>query len=244
MKERRLKIGILFPDGEIKSLMFGAPTKDGIVYGVSYADTHIQALPETHSISFHITDQKSMDKEHLGRIIRDGDYEDLQYRALNPRLITDEGLDEQVVYISKRGYELFNQPPDFMLETETEQEQYLILDLPRFFNQAYHLALELSQNLTNIFGLCTAKEILINNDYEAGFTSKDTALIEVEGELYEVNIRAYLDLTDSDNPLLEVLGPIGLPSLMPELKKRLREIFEEKKESFKDTSYKKLSFHP
>jgi len=238
MKEKRLKIGILFPDGEIKGLMFGAPTKDGIVYGISHADTHIQALPETHSISFHITDQKSKKREHLGRIIRDGDYEDLQYRALNPRLITDEGLDEQVAYITKQGYELFNRPPDFMLETETEQEQHGILDLTKLFNQAYHLALELSQNPLEIFGLCTAKEILMNKEYEAGFTARDTALIVVEEDLYEVNIRAYLDLTDSDNPLLELLGPIGLPSLMPELTKRLREIFEEKRETFKDISYK------
>ena len=236
MKEKRMKIGILFPDGEIKGLMFGAPTKDGIVYGVSYADTHIQALPETHSISFHITDQKSKNREHLGRIIRDRDYEDLQFRALNLRLITDEDLDEQVAYITKQGYELFNRPPDFMLETETEQEQHRILNLTKLFNQAYHLALELSQNPSDIFGLCTAKEILMNKEYEAGFTARDTALIVVEGDLYEINIRAYLDLTDSDNPLLEVLGPIGLPNLMPELKKRLREIFEEKKESFKDTS--------
>jgi len=215
--------------------MFGATTKDGIVYGVSHADTHIQALPETHSISFHITDQKSKNREHLGRIIKDGDYEDLQFRALNPRLITDEDLDEQVVYITKQGYELFNRPPDFMLETETEQEQHMILDLTKLFNQAYHLALELSQNPSEIFGLCTAKEILMNKEYAAGFTARDNALIVVEGDLYEVN-RAYLDFSDSDNPLLEVLGPMGLPSLMPELEKRLREIFEEKKESFEDTS--------
>jgi len=67
---------------------------------------------------------------------------------------------------------------------------------------------------------------------EADFTARDTSLIVVEGDLYEVNTRAYYDLTDSDNLLLEVLGPMGLPSLIPDLKKRLREIFEEKKESF------------
>jgi hypothetical protein len=211
--------------------MFAAPTKDGFVYGVSHADTHIQALPETNSISFHITDQKSKNREHLGRIIKNGDFEDLQLRALNPRLITDEDLDEQVVYFTKQGYELFNRPPDFMLETETEQEQHKILDLAKLFNQAYHLALELSQNPSDIFGLCTAKEILMNKEYEAGFTARDTALIVVEGDLYEVNTRAYYDLTDSDNLLLEVLAPMGLPSLMPDLQKRLREIFEEKKES-------------
>lgn len=230
MKGKRLKIGILFPDGEIKGLMFAVPTKDGFVYGVSHADTHIQALPETNYISFHITDQNSKNWEHLGRIIKDGDFEDLQLRALNPRLITDEDLDEQVVYITNQGYELFNRPPDFMLETETEQEQHRILDLTKLFNQAYHLALELSQNPSGIFGLCTAKEILMNKEYEAGFTARDTALIVVEGDLYEVNTRAYFDLTDSNNLLLEVLGPMGLPSLMPDLKKRLREIFEEKKE--------------
>ena len=72
----------------------------------------------------------------------------------------------------------------------------------------------------------------MNKEYEAGFTARDTALIVVEGDLYEVNTRAYYDLTDSDNPVLELLSPMGLPRLMPDLKKRLREIFEEKKESF------------
>jgi len=237
MKQEGSKVGILFPDGDIKWLLYGARTKDGFVYGVSYADTHITALPDAKSVSFHITDQKSKNREHLGRIIKNGDYEDLQFRALNPRLITDEDVDEQVAYITKQGYELFNRPPDFILETENEQEQHTILDLTKLFNQAYHLALELSQNPSDIFGLCTAKEILMNKEYEAGFTARDTALIVVEGDLYEVNIRAYLDLTDSDNPLLEVLSPIGLPSLMPELKKRLGEIFEEKKDSLEKYSF-------
>ena len=175
--------------------------------------------------------------EHLGRIIKNGDYEDIQFRALNPRLITDEDLDEQVAYITKQGYELFNRPPNFILETENEQEQHRILDLSKLFNQAYHLALELSQNPSEIFSLCTAKEILVNKEYEAGFTARDSALIVAEGDLYEVKIRAYLDLVNEENPLQEVFRPIGLPSMVPELKRRFMQVLEEKKDSLENYSF-------
>ncbi len=85
MKQKRLKVGMLFPDGDVRWLLFGAPSKDGIVYGVSHANTHITALPETNSVSFHLTTPSTNTNQHLGRIIKDGDYEDLQLKALNPK---------------------------------------------------------------------------------------------------------------------------------------------------------------
>ena len=239
MKQKRIRVGIKFPDGDIKGLVYANPSKDGFVYGVSYADTHITALPETHDISFHLTNQKSSTKQHLGRIIKNGDYDDLLLKALNPKIIVDEGLDEKIGYITKLGMELLKQPSDILLETETDQERIFLLDLLRFFNNSMRMLFELSQNFLNYFGLCMAREILSNNEYEAGFTSRETAVIEVDGDLYEVDIKAYLDLAEPENPLQEIIIPLGLTSLMPELNKRFKEVIEEKRESLKDYSFPK-----
>ena len=238
MKQRRFKTGILFPDGDIKGLVYGNPSKDGFVYGVSYADTHITALPETHVISFHLTNQIKNTKQHLGRIIKDRDYEDVQLKALNPKIVSDEGLDEQVGFITKRGMELLNQPSDIIIiESETNEERIFILDLLKFFNNSIKMLLELSKELLNVFGLCAAKEILSNKEYEAGLTSRETAIIKVDGDLYEVNIKAYLDLVNEENPLQEVFRPLGLPSIIPELNRRFMQVLEEKKESLENYSF-------
>jgi hypothetical protein len=144
MKQKGIKVGILFPDGDIKWLLFGTRTNDGFVYGVSYADTHITALPDAKSVSFHLTDQKSKKWQHLGKIIKDGNYEDIQMKALNPKAIVDEGLDEQVVFITKRGIDLLNQPSDIIIiESETEEERIFILDLLKFFNNSVKMLLDL-----------------------------------------------------------------------------------------------------
>jgi len=237
MKQKGFKVGILFPDGDIKWLLYGARTKDGFVYGVSYADTHITALPDAKSVSFHLTDQKSKKWQHLGKIIKDGNYEDLQMKALNPRAIVDEDLDEQVVYITKRGMELLNQPSDILIETETDEERIFLLDLLSFFNNSKKMYVELSQNFRNLFGLCNAGEIFSNTEYEAGITSRETVVVEVERVLYEVDIKAYLDLANEENPLQEIIGPLGLLSLMPELDGRFNEVIEEKKDSLEKYSF-------
>ena len=237
MRVKPLRIGILFPDGDIKGLAYGNPTRDGFMYGVSYSDTHITALPETHSISFHLTTQSTSTKQHLGRIIREGNYEDLQLKALNPKIITDSGLDEQVGFITGRGMELLNQPSKIFKETETDKERIILVDLFGFFQHSIELILELKQNFLNLFGLCTARDILSNDEYEAGFTSRETAVIEVDGNLYEVDIKAYLDLANDKNPLQEIIGPLGLPNLMLELDRRFKEVIEEKKESLENYSF-------
>lgn len=238
MRKKPLRVGILFPDGDIKGLAYGKPTKDGFVYGVSHADTHITALPETHSVSFHLTNQSMRTRQHLGRIIKDRDYEDVQLKALNPKIVSDEGLDEQVGFITKRGMELLNQPSDIVIiESETDDERILILDLLKFFNNSVKMLLELSKEIHNVFGLCTAREILSNKEYEAGYTSRDTAIIEVDGELFEVNFKAYLDLVNEENPLQEVFRPLGLPNMVTELKRRFTQVLEEKKESLENYSF-------
>ena len=136
MKKKRIKIGILFPDGDVKWLLFGTPSKDGYLYGVSYADTHITALSDSKSISFHLTYQKLKKWQRLGEIIKDGNYENILFTALNPKQLMDDDLDEDVVYITKRGMELLNQPSDIMKESETDQERIIILDMLRFFNNS------------------------------------------------------------------------------------------------------------
>ena len=237
MKEKPLSIGILFPDGEVKGLFYGKPTKDGFVYGVSHTDTHVTVLPETHSVSFHLTNQSMRTKQHLGRIIKDGDHEGVLLKALNPKIIKDEALDEKIIYITKRGMELLNHPSDIIRETETNQERIFLLDLLKFYNNSIEMLIELKKDFLNLFGSCTVKDILSNNEYEAGFTSRETAVIEVDGTPYEVDIKAYLDLADDKNPLRDIIGPLGLQSLLPELDKRFTELLEEKKESLEKYSF-------
>ena len=237
MKQKRLKVGMLFPDGDVRWLLFGAPSKDGIVYGVSHANTHITALPETNSVSFHITTQSTSTKQHLGRIIKDGNYEDLQLKALNPKIIQDDGLDEKVIYITGRGMELLNQPSKIIKETETDKERILLIDLFGFFQNSIEIFIELKKDFLNLFGLCIARDIISNDEFEAGFTSRETAVIEVDGNLYEVDIKAYLDLANDKNPLQEIIGPLGLSNLMLELDRRFKEVIEEKKESLEEYSF-------
>ena len=228
---------MLFPDGDVRWLLFGGPSKDGIVYGVSHANTHITALPEINSVSFHLTTQNTSTKQHLGRIIKDGNYEDLQLKALNPKIITDDGLDEKVVYITGRGMELLNQPSKIVKETETDKERIFLIDLFGFFQNSIEMFIELKKEILNIFGLCNARDIISNDDYEAGFTSRETAVIELDGNLYEVDIKAYFYLTNDENPLQEIIGPLGLSSLMPELDKRFNEVIKEKKGLLQNHSF-------
>ena len=133
--------------------------------------------------------------------------------------------------------ELLNQPSDILIETETDKERIVILDLLRFFNNSKKMAFELSQNLLKLFGGCTAGEILSNEEYEVGFTTRETVVIQIDGNLYEVDIKAYLDMANKDNPLQEIFTPLGFPSLMPELDKRLKEVIDEKKESLENYSF-------
>ena len=64
-----------------------------------------------------------------------------------------------------------------------------------------------------------------------------SARAQVDGILYEVDIKAYLDLANDKNLLQEIIGPLGLPRLMPELDRRFKEVIEEKKESLENYSF-------
>jgi hypothetical protein len=231
MKQKRFKVGVLFPDGDVKWLLFGTPTKDGFVYGISHADTHITALPDTRSVSFHETDQKYKKWKHLGKLIKNGDYDELQLKALKPKIIVDDGLNEQVVYITRRGMKLLNLPSDIIIEKETNQERIFLLDLDQFFTNSKKMLFELKLNIHKLFGLCNASEILSNNEYVVGITSRETAVVDIDGDLYEMDVKVYFDLVNEENPLQEVFRPLGLPSLMPELERRFIQVIEKKKES-------------
>ena len=98
--------------------------------------------------------------------------------------------------------------------------------------------LELKRDFLNLFGLCIARDIISNDEFEAGLTSRETAVIEVDRNLYEVDIKAYLNLANDKNPLQEIIGPLGLPNLMLELDRRFKEVIEEKKESLEEFSFR------
>ena len=150
----------------------------------------------------------------------------------------DDALDEEVVFVTKRGIELLNQPSDILItETETDEEHVLILDLLKFFNNSVKMLSDLSKELPNVFGLCTAKEIFSNKEYEVGLTTRETAIIEIDGDLFEINIKAYLDLVNEENPLQDVFRPLGLPSMIPELNRRFMQVLDEKKDSLEKYTF-------
>ena len=110
MTDRRKKrFGILFPDGEIKYIMYMTPTRDGFTYGVDHSDSHITLLPEPDSVSFHSKNQKTGKPQHLGRIWRDKDYSEQEFQALNPRKIIDDEYDNTITYVTEAWVTLTNQ---------------------------------------------------------------------------------------------------------------------------------------
>ena len=123
--------------------------------------------------SFHLTNQNLSTSQHIGRIIKDGDYDDVLLKALNPQIIKDEGLNEKIIYITRRGMELLNRPSDIIVETETERERIFLLDLLKFYNNYIEMFIELTKDFLNLFGPCTVNDILSNDEYEAGITSRD-----------------------------------------------------------------------
>ena len=98
---KRKRIGILFPDGEIKYILYFTPTKDGFTYGVDQSDSHITLLPEPESVSFHSTNQKTRKHQHLGRIWKDKDYSEKEFKALNPRKAGFEDYDDTIIYLTE-----------------------------------------------------------------------------------------------------------------------------------------------
>ena len=222
------KVGILFPDGDVKFVLYMTPTKDGFTYGVDYSDTHITLLPEPDAVSFHITNQKTEKHRSLGRIWKNKDYSDLEFKALNPRKIDVREYDETIIYFTEAWISLVNQSDNAILERESEKEFIQLWDIGKTFETSIRIAQEYVSSPESFFGLCKIGELLSNQDYLFGITKDKKGIIKEDGELWEIELSQYYNLTRPDHPFEEILSPIGLQELLPEIQQRLREIFNEK----------------
>lgn len=229
MSDRKKKrLGILFPDGDINYILFMSPTKDGFTYGVDYSDTHITLLPEPDSVSFHSTNQKTGKSQSLGRIWKDKDYTDLEIQALNPRKIAVEDYDKTVIHVTEAGESLANQSTFDMIERVTKKEIIQLWDIKKLFDNAYRVAQKYVESPDSYFGICTVGELISNPDYVYGVTENEKIVIEFDGEWLEIELSHYYNLTGPNHPFEEMLSSIGIQELLPEIQKRIQEVFHEK----------------
>jgi len=204
------------------------PTKDWFTYGVDYSDTHITLLPEPDAVSFHITNQKTEKHRSLGRIWKNKDYSDLEFQALNPKKIDVKEYDEIIIYFTEAWISLVNQSDNVIWKRESKKEFIQLWDIRKTFETSYRIAQEYVSFPESFFGLCTIGELLSNQDYFCGITKDKKVIIEDDGELWEIELSHYYDLTRPDHPFEEILSPIGLQELLPEIQQRMRDIFNEK----------------
>jgi hypothetical protein len=225
--QKEFKVGIKFPNGNISYLIFGKPTKNGFVYGVSHSDMHYLALLKGDSISFHSTNQISNKRKHLGRVHKSGDFEDIELRALNPRRLSCDEYDKQVLYVTNEWVDLFEQPAMEMIEINDSIERILLLDLQKTFDKALKLAQAYVRTPNLFVGVCKVGDILNIDNFAFSITYERKGILVLDGTLFEVDLLRYYDITQPDNPFNQILTPLGIPDLMPELKSRLIEAFRE-----------------
>ena len=203
------------------------PTRDGFTYGVDHSDSHITLLPEPDSASFHSTNQKTGKHQPLGRILKDKDYSDLEFQALNPRKIDLEDYDKTIIYLTEAWVTLTNQSDISIWRQESKKELIQLWDIKKTFETGYRIAQEYTSSPESFIGSCTIGELISNPDYVYGYTKDEKGIIEDEGEWWEVELSHYYNLTKPNHPFEEILAPLGLHKLMPQIQQRLQDIFNE-----------------
>lgn len=193
---------------------------------VPHSERQVTILKEGNAISSHVTYQKIGRHEHLGRLSKGDDYEGVLEEALTVRKLGEDELDTPVLYFTKKGSFLINKPEIKMITIEFKEYIGTYFDIAENIFERIQVLREISKSPASFIGVCQAREILSNDEIEMGILENGRTIIEHDDGLYEIDITSFIKLGDKENPLLEILGPIGIPSLYDDIQKRLKDIIE------------------
>ena len=225
MKRKEKVFGVKFPDGQIMTLLYMVPSRDGYVLTVPYSDSHITLIINDDVVNSHSTDQLTDKHEHLGEYKKSEDYEAMFEKALKPRQLKESEFDRPVVYITRKGWDKLIMDPNLtFVEEETERRVLTYVDLPDTISRRLEVIDELRESPESFFGLCSAGDLLTNREIMLGIDENELGITEFEGSLYEIDISAFLNFQDTENPLCSILKPFGMPKIWQDIQKRLENI--------------------
>jgi hypothetical protein len=199
----------------------------GIEFGVTRSNQHITLVDEGLSISSHITDQtkKTQDRDrwkHLGRLYKSDMQEQMWLDQLKPRLIGNEELDKNLIYFTDNWNSIFNPlETDFFRKKITPKETISYLDMDAIVNPVQNLVQQLASRPDAFCGSCTTRELLVRDEIEMGLLNNGRVIIEVDNELWEIDILSFLTV---GSPLFRIWESLGFAAIDRDIMKRLEEI--------------------
>ena len=232
MKPKKIALGIKFLDGEIKNVLYLSPTRNGYVMAIPDFHKHTTIVDEGDVISSHTTDQITLKRTRLGELLKNGDYDEVLEKTYKLRKLEEDEYDKPVIYWTRKGIELFGEP--YIKFDVVEAKEYVgyYVDLSRMFADIEPLAREFIRSPESFYGTGIAKDVLSNEDIMLGMESDKIGIVEIDEELYEMDLTTLLDPLETETPLRRVIEPLGFISLIPAMRKRFQDITDKKRHTY------------
>jgi len=218
--------GIILPENEVIELAYFVPSKDGYIFGVPKAESHFTLLDEGSTISTHVTYPLRNEREHLGRIEKEAESDDWIIEAFKPKIIPEEAYGTQIVYITNKWTQLIQNFELIWKTVETRDKTGTYLDLPstfeQFNNELYDFLKDITEHPETYLGECTVGELKQMSDDTVGILPDSHLILIDEDDLIEIEYSALQDFRNQENPITQVLKPVGFPFILDDIDERLK----------------------
>ena len=219
MKQKRVRLGIKFLDGQFIELFNARLHKDGWIMWAPGSDEHITTIKEADAITSHVTHQKEDRRKPLGRLLTnvDVDEEKLFTDLFNPRKLEKKEYDKIIFGVNKNFQNIWGNTKLDMETEETDKEILKYVDLRRVFEKAQEIVEKIQETRQLPFMLYNAQDILTREDIEIGVTENQLCVIENDGELWEFDPKYMYQLGNKDHPWSDYLKPLGVFEILKDV---------------------------
>ena len=237
MKDKRKhKLVLISPSGYEYQIGFLSPSKNGFVLGITQIDgeetSHLTIIHKKGEISAHITPQTHpkdrqyflpMNKKEIVARFQSLLENDFVFR------LSPEQLSEEVLYITQKVIDWYDSLRKAIYSKKSTRKEVIhTLDFKRLVEKVPRLINEIKESPESFFGLCKARDILVDHSKIAGINNARALIVPIDGKLYGIDFSAFtsfdftssMDLREIQNPLMEVYKSMGIPQYMQEIQKK------------------------
>jgi len=230
------KLVLISPNGIEYQIGFLSPSRNGFVLGISQIGeeetSHLTVIQKRGEISAHITPQTHPENSEYFLPMNKKEIAARFQSLVDNNLIfplSPEQLSEEVLYITKKVIDWYDSLRKAIYSKKSTRKEVIhTLDFKRLVEKVPRLINEIKESPESFFGLCKARDILVDHSKIAGINNARALIVPIDGRLYGIDFSTFtsfdftssMDLREIQNPLMEVYKSMGIPQYMQEIQKK------------------------
>jgi len=225
MGRKKVKLGIKWLDGKFYEIAFIDESTTGVVWGAVNDGKHVTLLKETDSLSSHMTIQDTKYHKPIARLSKKSipTKDEIAKAIFNPRLIRDDELDEEVIYITPKFLDAIKSISMIYVEKIEGKEFHSYLDLPSMIEQVRNIVIVIQKEPSAYFGSCQIRDFLQKEDL-TGIRRNKQVIITMDHKLWELTMPLMGPLGFEDKTLNNLVDFIGYSYVSESIKTNIEKI--------------------